>query len=67
MGELATQKLLSVREAAKALGLTESGLRQWVLFKQIEYVRIGRLIRFRREAIEDLIRQNIVPAKVRKG
>ena len=62
MEKLRHKGLMSVREAAEALGLKEAALRQWVSLRQIEFVRVGRLIRIKPETIEQLIEINTVPA-----
>lgn len=37
-------------------------MRQKVWLREIEYVKLGRSIRFRAESIQELIEQNTIPA-----
>jgi excisionase family DNA binding protein len=53
--------LLTVREVACATGWKESTIRQKVWLREIEYIKLGRSIRFRPETIESLIQQGTVP------
>jgi excisionase family DNA binding protein len=43
----------STKELAKKLEVKESTVRSWVFKKEIPYVKIGRLVRFRKSAILD--------------
>jgi excisionase family DNA binding protein len=58
-----TGKLLSVREAAAALGLKTSTIRAWLLRRKILFVRCGRGVRIPESVIEEFITRNTVPAK----
>jgi hypothetical protein len=53
--------LLSVAEFARATGMAPATVRQRVWLRQIEFVRLGRSIRFRPETAEKLIREGTVP------
>jgi excisionase family DNA binding protein len=53
--------LLTVEEYADALGLKPKTVRQKVWRREIEFVRVGRSIRFRPETIEKLIQDGTVP------
>jgi excisionase family DNA binding protein len=55
--------LLTVEQFALALGLKPATVRQWVWRRQVEFVRVGRAIRFRPEVAEKLISSGIVPAR----
>jgi len=60
--------LLNVEQYAEAMGLKPSTVRQMVWRREIEFVRIGRSIRFRPEMVETLIERGTVPAlKSRNG
>jgi len=48
-------KLLTVREFAEALNVTQACVRRWLLERRIESTRIGRLVR-----ISELERDRIV-------
>lgn len=56
-------QLLNVREFAKALGVTPSCVRRWVLERKIESVRIGRLVKLRSSEIDRLIASGVRPAR----
>jgi len=53
--------LLTVPEAADFLRCKPSTIRDWVLHRRLTFVRVGRLIRFRRADLEKLIAQSTVP------
>jgi excisionase family DNA binding protein len=52
--------LLNVPQFAEATGWSESTVRQRVWLRQIEFVRMGRSIRFKPETVEQLIREGTV-------
>jgi excisionase family DNA binding protein len=54
--------LLDVEGIANVLGCAEATIRMKVWKREIEFVRIGRSIRFRPEMVERLIEENTVPA-----
>lgn len=56
-------KLLTVREAAEALGLKPATIRAWILRRKLLYVRCGRAIRIPAEAVEEFIARNTIPAR----
>jgi excisionase family DNA binding protein len=61
--EMKTQcKLLTIREAAEALRLKPSSLYQKIWRREIEYVKLGRNVRFRADQIEKMIDESTVPA-----
>lgn len=43
--------LLTLTEAAALLNIKEGGLRGLIFKKQIPYIKIGRLVRFKRETL----------------
>jgi excisionase family DNA binding protein len=47
--------LLSVEEAADYLGISAGTLRNWISMRRIEYVKVGRLTRFRLSALDRFI------------
>jgi excisionase family DNA binding protein len=55
--------LLSVEEAAEYLGISTGTMRNWVSSKRIEYVKVGRLTRVRRTALDQYIAANTVLPK----
>jgi excisionase family DNA binding protein len=59
------QKPLTVREAARALNLSEATIRAWLLHRKIGFVRLGRAIRIPEDEIRRLLDIGTVPARVR--
>jgi excisionase family DNA binding protein len=55
-------KLLTVDELADALGLSPKTIRQWIWMRRVAYVRVGRLIRFRPEIVDEIVNRGSVPA-----
>ena len=56
-------KLLTVSQFAEALGVTVACVRRWVLERKIAHVKVGRLVRFRPEVLEEVISQGVRPAR----
>lgn len=62
-----TDELLSVPQAAAALGIKVSTVRSWVLHKRIPYVKYGgKLVRFRQADIQNFIAARVIPAEVKQ-
>lgn len=55
-------KLLTIDEAAAELRLKPATLYQKVWRREIEYVKLGRNVRFRADMIERMIEESTVPA-----
>jgi excisionase family DNA binding protein len=55
--------LMTVEQFAEAVGLRPATVRQKVWRREIEFVRIGRAIRFKPETAEKLIDAGTVPAR----
>jgi|LNFM01.2.fsa_nt_gb excisionase family DNA binding protein len=53
--QAASQKLLTVNEAANRLAVTPSAIRRRILERRIAFVKIGRCVRIPESAIELLI------------
>ena len=58
--------LLSVEEFAAALNVKPKTVRGWVLDRRYNFVRVGRLVRFRPEILDELIERGEVPARLRR-
>ena len=58
--------LWTVEQYAAAMGLAPATVRQKVWRREIEFVRIGRAIRFRPETAEKLIENSTVPVLERR-
>lgn len=56
-------ELLTVPETAKFLRVQQSTVRAWVLQRRIPFVKMGRLVRIRKEDCAALIENNLVAAK----
>lgn len=54
--------LLNIEEFAFATGWSKATVRSKIWKREIEYVRMGRSIRFRPETVQRLIEDNTVPA-----
>ena len=57
------KKLLTVEEFADAVGLKPKTIRAKIWRREIEFVKIGRAIRFKPETAEKLIEVGTVPAR----
>lgn len=55
----APKPLLTYREAAEALGVSERSIYGWVKSEQIASTRLGRLVRIRRDEVERVAREGI--------
>jgi excisionase family DNA binding protein len=55
--------LLTVVEFAEALGRKPATVRQMVWRRQVEFVRVGRSIRFKPETVEEIIMEGTVPVR----
>ena len=52
-----------IKEAAALIAVRPSTLRAWVLHREIPFVRVGRLVRFKRSDLLALIERNSVPVE----
>jgi excisionase family DNA binding protein len=60
-------KLLTVSEAAEALGLKAPTIRAWLAKRKLACVRCGRAVRIPAEVIAEFIERNTVPAQERRS
>jgi excisionase family DNA binding protein len=52
-GQISKEKeLLSTSEASEFLGIKKNTLYEWIIQKKIPYIKVGRLVKFRREDLE---------------
>jgi excisionase family DNA binding protein len=58
-----SRQLLSVAEAADALGLSVACIRVWVSRRKLPRVNCGRAVRIPAEAIAEFIERNTIPAR----
>lgn len=53
------KKLLTIQEAAGVLNVKVSWMRQAVFRRDIDYIKLGALVRFREEDLENYIQKNL--------
>lgn len=61
-GTRRTKRLLTIPEAAAYLGLSKLTLYEWVSQRKIEYVKVGRLVKFDQRELERWIEKHTVKA-----
>ena len=61
-GDRARKPLLSVPEAAEALGVQPATIRSWIYRRRVVYVRVGRSVRVPESEIARIITAGTVPA-----
>lgn len=54
--------MMTVREFANTVGWSPSTVRQKIWHRELEYVKLGRSVRFKPETVQRLIEQGTVPA-----
>ena len=57
------KQMLTVAEAAAALGIKEATVRAWVSKRKITYVKLGRLVRIPAKEIKMLIERATIPSR----
>jgi excisionase family DNA binding protein len=56
--EISKQKqLLDTNETAEFLGISKNTLYEWVIQKKVPFVKVGRLTKFKKEALEAWLEQ----------
>lgn len=58
------RELLTIKEVSETLKVAEATLRDWVQYRRIPFVRVGRLVRFRPEDIEKIQAEGLVVSAV---
>ena len=53
-------ELLTAKEAAEYLGVKKGTIYEWVFYRKIPFIKMGRLLRFRRESLEEWIKEKEV-------
>jgi excisionase family DNA binding protein len=56
-------QLLTVKQAADALGLKVATIRAWLLRRKLPRVNCGRAVRVPADAIAEFIERNTIPAR----
>ena len=54
------KKLLTVKETAEILGLEISTIYDWVHYKKIAYIKIGRLLKFDPVTVDEFIKKRTI-------
>jgi excisionase family DNA binding protein len=63
-GQITKQKeLLNTKETAEFLGISKNTLYEWIVQKKIPYFKIGRLVKFKREDLEDWLKKKKMEEK----
>jgi excisionase family DNA binding protein len=57
------KQLLTVKQFAEALGITEACVRRWILERKIAVIKLGRLIRITPEERDRLVEMGHRPAR----
>ena len=59
-GQITKEKqLLDTKQAAQFLGISRNTLYEWIIQKKIPYVKVGRLVKFRREHLEKWLEKKL--------
>lgn len=57
-GQIKKEKqLLNTNEASEFLGISKNTLYEWVIQKKIPYIKVGRLLKFRKEDLEEWLKR----------
>ena len=56
-------QLLTVKQAADALGLKVATIRAWLLRRKLPRVNCGRAVRIPADAVEKFIAENTIPVR----
>ncbi len=56
-------QLLTVKQAADALGLKPATIRAWLSRRKLPRVNCGRAVRIPAEAVAEFIERNTIPAR----
>lgn len=54
------KQLLDTNEAAELLGISKNTLYEWVIQKRVPYIKVGRLTKFKKEALEEWLTRKSV-------
>lgn len=58
-----TPQYLTIEQAAEYLNVTVKCIRSWIEYKKIEYVKMGKYVRFRKEYLESWVEKNTIKAQ----
>jgi excisionase family DNA binding protein len=57
------KQLLDMNEASEFLGISKSTLYEWVIQKKVPFVKVGRLTKFKKEALDTWLEQRTHEAR----
>ena len=57
------KRLLTFNETRELLGIKPSTLYAWVNMRKIRHIKLGRLLKFRQDDIEEFIERNLRDVK----
>jgi excisionase family DNA binding protein len=60
-------QLLTSKQFAHAIGVSESCIRRWILDRKIGVVKLGRLVRIPRAEVQRLIDEGSIPMRPSRG
>jgi excisionase family DNA binding protein len=60
-GETNVNQLMTVKEAAETLAVTEAAIRKWLYQRRLPCVKVGRATRLRRQDVEAVVTQGLHP------
>ena len=66
VGPNRSDDLLKVSEAAAITRMSASWWRQQVFMNRVEFLKIGRSVRIRRQTVDELLASSLVPARSKK-
>jgi excisionase family DNA binding protein len=58
-----SEVLMSKQEAANYLGVTKRKVERMIAYKEIEYVKLGKLIRIRKSVLEEYVERQTVSSR----
>jgi excisionase family DNA binding protein len=57
-GQISKEKqLLDTKEASEFLGISKNTLYEWIIQKKIPHIKVGRLVKFRKEDLEEWLKK----------
>ena len=56
------RRYLGIKELSQYLGVTEGTLYSWVCYRKIDFVKVGRLVKFDKQRIDKWIQEKTVDA-----
>lgn len=60
---MSTPQYLTIEQAAEYLNVTVRAIRNWIEDKRIEYVKMGKYVRFRKEYLDQWAEKQTIKAQ----